>query len=352
MTLGWKMGFEIELLAPAGVTRAMLADRVAERHGGKMRAFFHPQSEPSKVPGRPTFENLTPGFEALDRDGKRIATFVDDITLQADLDRGAKPVPGWYRVVADDARLLRLVIRHCDPEAAGDALLSPLAKLFGTEPQVHESGMVRIVDDRDASVAISAPLPGERERPCEIVTAPLTSDHARILGELLDDACTLGFSVPVEGATHIHFDATPLLSARVIARLVALFSTFGSDLKTLVGANPNCVRLGAWPESLPALVETETFQRLEWPAAREALGELGLSKYCDFNLLNIAMANQAKHTFEVRILPSWLEAEPIIAAAGLFEGLLHWCCGTASRPATLAELIESLPQPVAQVWRV
>ncbi|MEI9888890.1 MAG: amidoligase family protein [Rhizomicrobium sp.] len=236
--LSWKMGFEIELMAPKGVSRADLAARVAQRQGGTVRRFFHPQSEPALVPGQPVFENLTLGFEALDAGGRRIAAFVDDLTLQGGLDKTARPKAGWYRVVADDARLLRLVMRHCDPGAPLAELLNPLAALFGTVPQVQATGMVRIVDDRGISVAIGAPLPGERERPCEIVTAPLAADHERVLGGLLAEARAAGFGTPLEGATHIHFDATPLLSAPVVANLVEVFSRFGDELKTLVGANP------------------------------------------------------------------------------------------------------------------
>ena len=193
----WKTGFEIELMAPPGVSRRDLADRVARRLRGEVRRFFHPQSEPSKVPGHPVFENLTLGFEVVDRVGARLAAFVDDLTLQLDLDRARAPLVGWYRVLADDPRLLRLAVRHCDPAADGAVVLDPLAALFGTEAVPHESGMVRIMDDRGASVAICAPLPGERERPCEIVTAPIECDHARVLGDLLAEARTLGFVVPI-----------------------------------------------------------------------------------------------------------------------------------------------------------
>lgn len=354
VALSWKMGVEIELMTPAGASRRDLALRVAQRHGGMVRRFFHPQSEPSEVPGTPVFENLTLGFEALDANGKSIATFVDDLTLQADLNKQMPPVPGWYRVIADDGRLLRLVMRHCDAEAPLETLLDPFAALFGTKPQVQPSGMVRIVDDRGASVAICAPLPGERERPCEIVTAPIERNHEQVLADLLYDACEEGCSVPLEGATHIHFDATPLLSARVLAVLVETLWTFGDQLKQLVGANENCVRLGRWPEALPALVRTDAFQALEWQAARAAMSGLELTKYCDFNLLNIAAENRAKHTFEVRVLPSWLEPEPIVEAAALFEALLRWCVTMPThKPGTLAELLDALPMPeaVARSWR-
>lgn len=342
MMLRWKMGFEIELMAPPGGSREALAAAIAQRHGGSVRRFFHPQSEPSQVPGQPVFENLTLAFEVLDANGGRIAAFVDDLTLQGGLDKRAAPKPGWYRIVADDGRLLRLVMRHCNPHAPLDRMLDPLAALFGTAAQVQPNGMVRVVDDRGLSVAIGAPLPGERERPCEIVTVPLETNHAAVLTELLGEARAQGFTVPREGATHIHFDATPLLSARAIARLVEMLSAHGAALKKLAGTNPNCVRLGAWPDKLLPVVRSDAFLAMDWPAARAALAGTGVTKYCDFNLANIASENRAKHTFELRILPVWLEPEPILEAAALFEALLS-LAATTDRPIPV-----HLPDLIAQ----
>ena len=345
--LAWKIGFEIELLATPGRSRADLAERVARRTGGRVRRFFHPQSEPSKAPGLPVFENLTLGFEVVDAKGRRLAAFVDDLTLQADLDRYARPRPGWYRIVADDARLLQLVMIHCEAEAPLGAVLDPLAALFGVSAQPHPSGMVRIEDARGASVAIGAPLPGERERPCEIVTQPIERDHKGVIEALLADARAEGFLVPREGATHLHFDAAPLCDARVIARLVETLARHGEALKQVVGVNRNCVRLGAWPDGLISLVQTPSFQALAWPQARQALADVGLSKYCDFNLLNIAAANASKHTFEVRVLPAGLDAAPILEAAALFEAMLRWCVTSAPAPSpapgSLLDLFEALP---------
>jgi hypothetical protein len=356
VTLTWKSGFEIELLAPPGASRADLATRVAARVGGSVRRFFHPQSEPSAVPGTPVFENLTLGFEVIDAAGARVAAFVDDLTLQADLEKRAAPKDGWYRVVADDARLLRLAMRHCDAAAPLASVLDPLAALFGTDAAAQpETQMVRVTDDRGVSVAIAAPLPGERERPCEIVTAPIAHGHAAVLEALLDDAIAEGFSVPQEGATHIHFDAAPLLNAPTIAALVETLWRFGDDLKSLVGANPACVRLGRWPEALLTLVREPRFTGAEWPAAREMLAGAGLTKYCDFNLFNIATEMPGKHTFEVRIFPVWLEVEPLLDAAALFEALLRRCCDApdAPLPDNVAALIDVLPLDgdVAARWR-
>jgi hypothetical protein len=354
MQLTWKMGFEVELMAPPGGSRADLAERVARRLGGRARRLFHPQSEPA--PGRPAFENLTLGFEVVDADGRRLAAFVDDLTLQHGLDRQAAPRPGWFRIVADDGRLLQLAMAHCDPAAPLSEVLSPLAALFGTAPQPQPSGMVRVVDARGASVAIGAPLPGERERPCEIVTAPIQADHARVLGDLLADARAEGFGLPLEGATHIHFDAAPLLSAPAIATLVETLLVHGEGLKRLVGANPHCVRLGPWPEALAALVRQPGFDALAWPQAAAALAGVGLTKYCDYNLLNIALATPGKHTFEVRVLPTGLDAAPMLEAAALFEGLLRWCAtAKAPRrpPRDLAALIGALPlrREASRSWR-
>jgi hypothetical protein len=349
----WTTGFEIELLAPRGSSRLDLAQGVARLRGGSVRRFFHAQAEPSKVEGRPTFENVTPGFEALDGAGRPIARFVDDMTLQAGLARNAPALPGWYRIVTDDGRLLRLAMRNCDPAAPLERVLAPIARLFGTEADAHASGMISVLDDRGVSVAIAAPLPGERERACEIVTPPLRDEQDAALGFLLGEARAAGFSLPLEGATHIHFDATPLMSAGAIVNLVAVLSVHGDALKRLVGTNPNCIRLGKWPDRLSALVATPGFVALDWPAARKALATVGLRKYCDFNLLNLATADSAKHTFEVRVLPAVLDSRPIIEAAELFAGLLRWCIEPPGKihriPANLKELIAALPiAPQAQ----
>ncbi|MEZ5959347.1 MAG: amidoligase family protein [Hyphomonadaceae bacterium] len=345
--LSWKIGFEVELVAPRGVSRADLAARVAQRIGGKVRRCFHQQAEPSKAANVPIFENLTLGFQVSEGD-QHVASFVDDLTLQRDLDREARPADGWYRIVADDARILRLVCQHCDPAAPLETVLNPLATLFATTPQTN-AGMVRVSDDEGRSVAIAAPLPGERDRPCEIVTAPIERDHERVLEALLADARELGFAAPIEGATHLHFDASPLQSASAIAALVDVLWRHGNELKALLGVNPNCVRLGSWPETLPRLTKSERFRASPWPEAQAALRQVGLSKFCDYNLLNVALGTRAKHTFEMRVLPTHLTAAPIIEAAALFESLLRACAGPQAHQLaecdSLSDLLAALRTP-------
>ncbi len=319
------LGIEIELLAPRGRSRKDLALAIARHHGAaRVRRFFHPQGEPSKARNTPFFENLTLGFAVEDGRGKLLAQCVDDLTLQEDLDRQRPPQPGWYRIVSDDARMLRLVMRHADPAAPLRRVLGPVARVFGTRVERGAGGMVRVADAAGAPVAIGATLPSERERPCELITPPLRAGHFERLDELLGLARNLGFTAPAEGAIHLHFDAAPLRSAATVANLVRLLGVQTGALKERFSTNPRCRRLAMWPPELFELVTTRGFCGLDWPAAKARLERIPLTKYCDFNLLNLVRSIPGKDTFEVRILPVWLDAAPIVEAAVFFAAILRW----------------------------
>ncbi|MEM6404878.1 MAG: amidoligase family protein [Cyanobacteria bacterium P01_D01_bin.116] len=172
--------------------------------------------------------------------------------------------------------------------------------------------------------AIAAPLPGERERPCELISAPIDTNHLEKIEVLLKTARLLNFTVPIEGATHIHFDAKPLCSANVFANLVNIFHTHGKNLKRLVATNPKCTRLGSWDMNLLQLVNESGFRELPWEEAKTRLIKLELTKYCDFNLKNLIHPIPDKLTFEARIFPVWLDSQPIIEAAALCEAILRY----------------------------
>jgi hypothetical protein len=337
MEINWKIGVEIELMAPKGRSRRDLALAIAQQYGGTVRPFFHPQIEPSKVPGQPLFKNLTIGFEVIDSQGYLLAQCVDDLTLQTDFDKSHPPQAGWYRIVSDEARLLQLVMQQTEATAPLAEVLTPIAHLFGTELTVGHGGMVRVTDKTGASIAIAAPLPGERERPCELITPPFYDNHLERLESLLSIARTLGFTAPSEGATHIHFDATPLQSALVLAKLMRLLWIFGTDLRELVKTNPRCRRLGQWSQEFYELTQTAQWYCLPWDEARRRLAQFEVTKYCDFNLKNLIDPTPTKHTFEVRILPVLLDGQSIIKAAVLFEKLLRW----AINPQTNLDTIPS-----------
>ena len=98
MQINWTIGVEIELLAPPGRSRRDLAAHLAARHSGHVRPYFLPQSEPSKVEGMDSFQNLTMAFAVEDRAGKTIARCVDDGGSPANIHvaagASARPVSG------------------------------------------------------------------------------------------------------------------------------------------------------------------------------------------------------------------------------------------------------------------
>ena len=321
--LHWRIGFEIELMAPKGSSRQDLANAIAKSFGGFVRRYFYLQSEFSKVPESPIFDNLTLGFEVVNAEGQWIAKCVDDLTLQDDLDKTQIPKLGWYRIVSDETRLLELVRYQADANAPISEVLNPIAHLFGTTISMGAGNMFRVTDEMGRSIAIAAPLPGERERPCELIFPPIDSNHFYRLESILSIARSLGFTAPIEGAIHLHFDASPLYSARVFANLVNLLWTHGNNLKRLVDTNPKCRRLGNWSNSLIELVNQPKFSYLSWTEAQNLLAKIELTKYCDFNLRNIVHKVPNKETFEVRIFPVWLESQAIIEAARLIEAILQ-----------------------------
>jgi len=322
----WKVGVELELIAPVGSNRYLLAEAIAQTlDEGDVLPIFHYESEPSKVPGQEIFQNLTLGFEVQDQRGQWVVRCVDDLTIQADLNAQTPPKPGWFRVVSDDRRLLRLVDRHADWERGFPELLEPVAELFGAPLKRLDGGLVGLYDTAGDSIFIGAPLPGERERPCELITAPLTEDRATKLKAWTSLAQSLGFLIPQEGATHLHFDAQPLKSAGAFRALILLFAEWGEVLKALVHTNPRCTRLGPWRAPLIELVQEEGFEERTWAQVHERLDTLTLTKYCDFNILNMIRADPHKDTFEVRILPSRLDVEELLMSVELFEALLRSC---------------------------
>lgn len=321
--IDWIIGFEIELVAPPAANRHMLAEAVARGRGGHVRPIFYPQAEISAVTGKPVFETLTPGWEALGAEGQLLARYVDDLTLQDDLDRGSPAKPGWFRILGDDLRLMRLVARHCQPDAPLETVLEPVKNLVDGCITVNEHGFHKLVDSGGAPIALAAPLPGERERACEVISPPISAGHFEALDALLAPAREHGFLLPAEGAVHLHFDARRLASPPVMARLIRFFHSEREVLRSRFRPNPRCRRLGPWPEPLLALVQSEGFDALPWEEARRRMAETGLTKFCDFNITNIVDMDPKKFTFEVRILPPTLDSCEIIAAAAYFAGVLQ-----------------------------
>lgn len=345
------VGVEMELLAPAGRSRRHLAEAIAAGPlagaKGCVRRIFHPQSETSLVDGAPVMENLTLGFDVHGPDGTQAARCVDDLTLVDDLDPHADALPDWYRIISDDARLLELVQQHCSPHEPKEAVLAPLASLFGTSVELLEQDTVaRVCDRAGRPIAMAVSLPGERQRPCELVTPPLGQDREDRIEIMLATASELGFSVPAEAATHIHFDGRRLKSPSAMAALIETFGKYRKELRAMAGTNPRCRRLGDWPAQVYRTIRSPGFIDADWREAATQLREAGAHKYCDFNFSNLLSHSPDKQTFEVRILPGTMDALFISRAIRLFEAMLSKCIDNARQhrtaPPSFADFMETL----------
>src|SRR5690242_13822110 len=149
-------------MAPPGLSRHGLAVELAGRCGGRIHPVWHHDSEPSLVPGLGRFLHLTQGFEVRRRDGSLLCTLVDDVTLLAGLDPRTPAPPGWFRILTDDARLLRLLALHSDPGGTIGAALDATAQLWAARVERH-GGIYQLADATGATIALAAPQGGERE---------------------------------------------------------------------------------------------------------------------------------------------------------------------------------------------
>jgi hypothetical protein len=327
-----RTGFEIELMAPPGLSRRTLARDLAARHGGQVLPVWHHDSEPSLVPGLGRFLHLTQGFEVRRPDGTLLCTLVDDITLTADLNPRTPPPPGWFRILSDDRRLLRLLARHSDPGGTLRAALDASARLWATKVQRHED-VYSLEDESGTTIALAAPQGGERERPCEIITPPLSADHAQALEDLLIPARELGFTIPQEAAVHMHLDGAPFRQPRALANVVLLFAHWRETLRTLLQTNPACRRLAPLPEQLVrAAAGNPTYEDLQTAAEQG-----GLTKFFDVNLTQLLSDTPLRDTIEIRILPGAIETGDIMNRAGLVELLLDRCLDPEPFPAPPAD---------------
>jgi Putative amidoligase enzyme len=325
-----RTGFELELLAPRGSSRRTLADALAKSCGGQVRPVWHQDSEPALVQhlgGR--FLHLTQGFEVHRETGGLVCALVDDVTIVAELDAAAPAPPGWHRILTDDPRLLRLLALVSDPGGPLSSSLDGAASLWGVSAEQY--GSIWRVESQGATIALATRAGGERERPCEIVTPPLTDDHGIALDALLAPARALGFTVPVEAAVHVHLDGAPFRDPAVLANVVRLFAHWREPLRRLLGTNPSCRRLAPLPAELVALVDQVADPSTE--QLREAASSAGLTKFFDVNLTQLLRDDPLRDTVEVRILPGSLSAQDVIAGAAIVEGLLERCLATDRFPS-------------------
>lgn len=299
-----RIGIEVELVGPVGASRADLAEAIAAKVGGDVRENWHLDSEPSAHDSIKVFHHMTPAFDVVDRAGELVVRIVDDITIRKDLDTQAVSQAGWSRVVSDDPRFLRMLEPFLAPLDQDPSEIEGLVARMGLVVE-HKEAATRLVDSSGASVALVAAMPGERERVAELISPVIEGDTEPWIELVMGPAAELGFSVPIEGATHLHYDAGPFRASGPFSRLVTAFGQHAEGMRELFNTNPNCTRIGRLPEALDELVARPDFEAMAWPEVVELLREVdGISKYLDVNIVHLMLEKPPLDTVEIRTLPS------------------------------------------------
>ena len=337
-----RVGLEIELLAPSGRGRSDLAELLARMTGGSVRPAFHYDSEISLHPEVSVFHNLSPALEVVGDSGELVATLRDDSSIVEDL-RGTRAVGGLtgtgpMRVVSDDRRLLRLLASQFDsarfnPDAvvrAASALDLIVVDLDDERLKLH---------DRDGeTVALTGPIPAARGRVAEVVSPPLTRDNLRPWLDLIAEAASRErCTVPVEGATHLHFDAEPFGRPDRFGRLVEWFDVHFDKLRQHYQTNERCRTLGPFDRAFVELSRNvgTRCDVSSWQAVKEDLFRLHRTGFGDVNLVGVLHPVPPKPTIELRFLPVSMDLRAVekwaLELGGVLDGLAagRWSDGSA-----------------------
>ena len=136
----------------------------------------------------------------------------------------------------------------------------------------------------------------------------------------------MGYIVPFEGATHLHYDAHKIANSKIFKKIINYLYSQENKLTKHVQTNVNCRKLGSWDESLIELVNKPFFSNLSWKDACNEILKCKITKYCNFNILNFISNNPQKYTFEVRIFPGSICSYRIQQWSFLFAEILNFCC--------------------------
>ncbi len=330
-----RTGFELELLAPPGGSRADLAEALAAELGGRVEHGFKFHGGGRHHDGRRICK-LSPAWRVIDAQDRRLCELVDDVTIAAQLDRSAPRDDELHRLITDDVRLASWIERRCwgssrDATSSLQALLDAFDARIG-EPGKH--GVKRpeqraVLDPHGYILCVIARLEIDRQRVCELVTRPLGRDERlEQIGWLLRVARARDFSIPKEAALHLHLDAEPWRDTAPLCRLLHHAARARDSLHETFETNPRCRRLRPLDDDLQALVE-ETWQHLQAradpPPFEDFAAEIrdaGLDKFVDVNVQGVVLPFPRQPTLELRFLPMSFDLDRIEAQLEQLENLL------------------------------
>jgi hypothetical protein len=307
------VGLELELLAPKGHTRVSFARALARRVKGRVEFGFKYFSEGTLADGRPLCR-LSLAARVVERDGRVLATLVDDNTIRAGL--AAKPAARTLHAT-DDLRLALLAERVSWSETEADRLRALAALFDGFE----DGGTLH--DAFGNPVVIALTEPRSWHRVCELVTRPLEGDRERrTLVELaLSTASDLGCTIPASAALHAHYDAAPWRDVKRLSRLVMEHAARRDAWWAALSPNPGCLKLAPFPADMVRVARQPG--RVAFSTFAAALRLAGAAKACDLNVLGVIEPHPRQPTLEVRCLPMSLEVDDMLSSLGRAEQLLQ-----------------------------
>lgn len=311
--MSWRVGLELELLAPAGQTRDHLAAALAQRAGGRVLFGLKHTVDGELSPGVPRCR-LSLACRVLDARSRWLCDVVGDTTIFDELPDDGHTQP---LVFADDTRLSKwLEQRSFQEDPALQARLSPLLATFDA---TIEEQPARVTDPWGQTLVVLGREPASFGRACEVVTRPLEGDREDVLELVLDAA--RDHDIPIAGALHAHFDAAPWRNTRALAALLVRFAEDRDAIHARLGPNPRCKKLGPPPQDV---VRVAREARADTPfhtfAAALMLG--GAHKALDLNILGVIDPLPVQPTLEVRCLPMSKDASAIACSLAAAEALL------------------------------
>lgn len=309
------MGLELELLAAPSQSRVTFARALARRVKGRVEFGFKYWSEGTLPDGRPLCR-LSLATRVLERDGRVLATLVDDNTLHG----GLPPSPRARTLHATDELRLALLVERLGWSARPAQRLGWVKTLFGG---FEEDGTLHDAWGHPLVVTMEEPV--AHHQVCEVVTRPLDGpgERAATVHLVLDVAAATGCTVPGTAALHAHYDAAPWRSVRALSRLILAHASQRERWWRALAPNPRCLKLGPFPDD--AIKVARARRRVPFRTFAAALQLAGVSKACDLNVLGVIEPHPRQRTLEVRCLPMSLDPVAVLGALDAAEALLAPC---------------------------
>ncbi|MDP1921776.1 MAG: amidoligase family protein [Myxococcales bacterium] len=307
------MGLELELLTAKGHTRVSFARALARRVKGRVEFGFKYFSEGTLPGGRPLCR-LSLAARIVERDGRVLATLVDDNTIRD----GLAAKPAGRTLHATDELRLALLAERVSWSSTEDARLKHLEALFDG-----------FVDDGTLHDAFGNPLvitlsePRSWHRVCELVTRPLVGPRERraVIEAALSTAKELGCTLPSTAALHAHYDAQPWRDVKRLSRLVVDHAAHRDAWWAALSPNPGCLKLAPFPADVVRVAQQPG--RVGFSTFAAALRLAGATKACDLNVLGVIEPHPRQPTLEVRCLPMSLELDAVLSSLARAEQLLQ-----------------------------